>query len=138
MTKQEFLNAVAILNAAKLTADVVVKNKGKADVCVTFTCNYDDCENCERSYDNEFDDDYVGEDENDVVENEDADEDFEMLYQLLDDSDAETWKEFVYEIIDEEYTYIPSWKIAEFVNEEFGTVVSAGTVAACKASAARR
>lgn len=136
MTKQEFLNAVSILNASKITIKTVATDKKEETqqphVCVTFSCNYDDCVECSRPVAP-----HTTNDNHTVTENDDYDDDFEMLDEILSCSDAETWKEFVYDVIEEGYTCIPSWKIAEFIREEFGVSVSAASVAAVKANANR-
>ena len=136
ITKEEFLNAVAILKANAIKTKVVANYEqddfyNEDEECTN--CGY--CDDC---------DDYVGEDENDAqgtpdttYQEETEDIDIIAMEELLDMDDYTFWKEFVYDLIEEGYGDIPSWKIADFVNDEFNTVVSARTIAAVKASANR-
>lgn len=137
ITKEEFQKLVSILNANKLTTPVapIFNNNG-----------YDDG----YGYD-----DYIGENENDFVctncgdcscdcdeettdvVDEDGDIDILAMVEILEEDFFDNWKEFVYVLIEAGYVDIPSCKIADFVNDEFNTVVSARTIAAVKASANR-
>lgn len=132
VTKEEFLNAVSLLRKNDQSTTIYAVCPG----CCTCDDNNEDDEFEEDDYNDEFEDDETDTEAVKDIEDE-YDEDIESLEELFCISDAETWKEFVYEVINEGYGDIPSHKIAEFVNDEFNVRVSAGSVAAVKANAAR-
>ena len=114
ISKEEFLRLTLLINQSKVTEKEYFDTKEDLFECTN--CMACDC------------DDYVGEHDIEgpdeaVVDEEDID--IIAMEEILDLVDHDTWKEFVYDLLEEGYTDIPSWKIAEFVNDEFGSKVTA-------------